>query len=214
MIEVPLWDRRFIGDENYEPNCCDYEHGQWMNIYLIPDEIYDEIKDNLNIHELRLDEIYTLKYDKVTSFQMISNFHLIYLNDSIQEINDIKFSTDLYHRVGIVQYMWWWPKPYISFIMIPEYVYWNDEGDFPLMISMIFSHYKDNSFHPFFYNSDEMDEKFDFQLREFVRDYFAPVPDDYLEKRMDVVKWSLNEELKRLHDLELYKSLILTIENV
>lgn len=196
MTHVPLWDRRFVLT--------------WKFVYLVSNDIYESIKKYEFIDSVSPDDLYTLEFSEGEAFVMETNFHFITIEDGHEFVDNIHFSIDLGERVGVVQYLWWWyameGETIDSFHLFPRYIYFDEKNDNPI-ISMLFSHYERGRFAPYIKDPLMLKEKF--EINDTL--LFDGSKTEIENKRYEITKTTLADELRRLNEIPLYHNLVLNI---
>ena len=222
---VPLWDRIFIPTKDYILNRFDFEHGNWLNIYLIPDEIYEKIKLNELVSSIQPEQIYVTEANYYNSFSFETNFHFVSIktfNYPIQIIEGVSFSTDVHDRVGIVQTLLYAPLLFDNneyFQIQSNSIVWDDNEEHnkhkAITLSILFSHYLKNSFSPYLHNAIILDETLN--LNVFRNPYLAFNAlsfENFEDKNKAIVNYTFALEIERLHKIEFYENLILKINYI
>lgn len=104
-MEVPLWDRKWIGQPTDDFGCglrC-------VDLYLVPEDVYQEVSTDERVELLDINEVYTLD---VKAFErtmlkadLKCNYRMITLPRDVERIANYTFSRDVSKRAGFAEYV-------------------------------------------------------------------------------------------------------------
>lgn len=207
---IPLWDRKRLNDS-------------FTNVYLIPSELHEKLSSWTEAVDI----------GRVYSYHFTCNYVLVTASTYRIELDETYvFETDVSKRVGMVEYTLTWIDAFgdtFPFIFGSTVRYLLDEpstfvpthgnraSDGYVCLCSLFTHW--NGSHLVAHRIDDVLSRFNVSIppREwngiygtFASDYW--IMDEWTDDlRLRIANWSIEEELKRLHAIPFFSSLILQL---
>lgn len=226
-MEIPLWDRKWIGRSTDDLRCVD--------LYLVPEMVYVSLITDERVETIDINDTYTLDINayewEMQRADLKCNYRMITVPRDVERVSDYTFCRDVSKRVGFAEYVInefermpakeidWLDLDLLSYPMQPYTRHYDDDDEERISIVTVFTSYEGSAFKT--YNIDRLLKETGFEPpRQEIRCscranrwLYWKYPFEPF-RLVEVARYTLNREVERLkREFSFYETLSIELVN-